>query len=199
MHWAYVDSLPGEEIVETLPIGWSDEDLEQRVRGTTLLEEVRTASSDLRALADALASVHDDNDDGDDAGVGVVSGDSGVFPSAAFGLDALRWAYAVFWSRALVLQLPGGFGGGGGTECLVPLLDMCNHRAGTTTELRVRGGHFELLAGRSVKLGEEVCINYGAKGNGELLRCHGFVVGAGGLGVGAGAGVGAVRDCTRLR
>ena len=53
---------------------------------------------------------------------------------------------------------------------------MANHRAGATTELRVRGGHFELLAGRSVKSGEEVFINYGAKGNGELLRCHGFVV-----------------------
>lgn len=198
--WApYVDALPGEELVGTLPIGWSDEDLERRLRGTALLEETRAARDGLHALADALASVHEDEQKREDdhasehTGDGVcrdgagneVNGDAradfGVFPSSSFGFEDLKWAYAVFWSRALVLELPGSFRGSGGrlgrgTECLVPLLDLCNHRAGATAELRVRGGHFELLAGCSMKRGAEVLINYGAKGNGELLRCHGFVV-----------------------
>ena len=30
--------------------------------------------------------------------------------------------------------------------------------------------------GCAVACGAEVLINYGAKGNGELLRCHGFVL-----------------------
>ena len=29
---------------------------------------------------------------------------------------------------------------------------------------------------RALSAGDEVCIDYGAKGNGELLRCHGFVL-----------------------
>ena len=140
--WApYVQSLPGRELVETLPIGWSDEDLERRVRGTTLLEEVRAAKEELRALAESLASARergddDDDDDGGGGGERTTSGMSGL-AGLAFGFEELKWAYAVFWSRALVLQLPGGFGAGergggggggfgvGGTECLVPLLVRC--------------------------------------------------------------------------
>ena len=42
------------------------------------------------------------------------------FPEEAFSWDALRWAHAVFWSRAIELELPGGR-----EAALVPLLDMC--------------------------------------------------------------------------
>ena len=65
-------------------------------------------------------------------------------------------------------------------ECLVPLLDMCNHRAGCTTQVSIEqsGGRswYVIRAGRSLRRGDEVLLNYGAKGNAELLRSHGFVV-----------------------
>mmetsp|Transcript_4312 Transcript_4312/g.9464 ORF Transcript_4312/g.9464 Transcript_4312/m.9464 type:complete len:338 (-) Transcript_4312:307-1320(-) len=63
----------------------------------------------------------------------------------------------------------------------VPLLDMCNHRASGTASVtieRVSSGEafFVLRCGPAIACGEEIFINYGAKGNGELLRCHGFVL-----------------------
>jgi pyruvate/2-oxoglutarate dehydrogenase complex dihydrolipoamide acyltransferase (E2) component len=135
---------------------------------------------------------------------------------------------------------------GGVEECLVPVLDACNHRAGSVAALAVERGAaapaalaapatlaapavpaapaapaatapapaapaatapapaapaapaaptaaapaaptaaapaaeacWVLRAGRAVATGEEVLINYGAKGDGELLRAHGFVLGA---------------------
>ena len=75
---------------------------------------------------------------------------------------------------------------GGVEECLVPVLDACNHRAGSVAALAVERGAaapaaeacWVLRAGRAVAAGEEVLINYGAKGDGELLRAHGFVLGA---------------------
>lgn len=152
---AYIASLPSDDLVEALPVSWSEADVQRRAQGTALVSEVAAARAQLDALSRAVAS-H-----------GQLLGDT----AGALDRRALLWAHAVFWSRALVLELPGGR-----AECLVPLLDMCNHRPGGTAELRVAGGYFELRAGRSLRRGDEVCINYGAKGNGELLRCHGFVV-----------------------
>ena len=40
-------------------------------------------------------------------------------------MERLGWAHAVYWSRAIVLPLRGG-----ARACLVPLLDMANHRQG---------------------------------------------------------------------
>ena len=147
--WApYIASLPGRELVDALPISWTDAELERRAGGTALLDEVRAARAELCALAAALAA----------AG----------FPRRAFGMERLLWAHAVYWSRAIAV--PGaGVWSGSAAECLVPLLDMCNHRAGATAELRARGGFFELRAGRAVRQGEEVCINYGAKGEAPVV------------------------------
>jgi hypothetical protein len=65
------------------------------------------------------------------------------------------------------------------------------------------------MGSRSAASGEELHINYGAKGNGELLRCHGFAVpgnladvheidlaAVGWLGTGCSVEVGT--SCTRL-
>jgi len=151
---AYIESLPARELVDALPLSWSPADLERRARGTALFSEVPEARSGLSALEREVRR-----------NAPLFGGSAG-----AFSMEGLEWAHAVFWSRALVLDLPGR------TECLVPLLDLCNHRAGATTELRVAAGCFELRAGRSLRCGDEVLINYGAKGNAELLRCHGFVL-----------------------
>lgn len=151
---SYINSLPGSDLVDSLPLSWHHKDLHRRARGTALLSDVTTMREHLHALSLAIKS-HGDL-------FGDMLGEVNV--------NDLMWAQAIFWSRAIVLDLPKR------TECLVPLLDMCNHRAGSASELRVVGSIFELRAGRSLRSGDEVCINYGAKGNAELLRCHGFVV-----------------------
>ena len=86
--------------------------------------------------------------------------------------EPLLWAHAAYHSRAIALTLDGVAGGG----CLGPLLDYCNHRNGSLHAVGVEGDAVVLRAGLAVNAGDEVLLNYGAKGNGELLRCHGFVM-----------------------
>ena len=86
--------------------------------------------------------------------------------------EPLLWAHAAYHSRAIALTLDGVAGEG----CLVPLLDYCNHRNGSLHAVGVEGDAVVLRAGLAVAAGDEVLLNYGAKGNGELLRCHGFVM-----------------------
>jgi hypothetical protein len=176
--WAhYVRALPGDELTRALPLSWSDEDLRRRLAGTAMHADVLADRAALEHLSRALA----------DANVRVPHEPTPTptprtppFPEDAFGPDRLRWAHAVFWSRAIALPLPSwsrGAGAGAGSDgALTPLLDLCNHAAGSRVSLRARGARVELVAERDVAEGEEVRINYGAKGNAELLRRHGFVL-----------------------
>ena len=177
-YWAaYTRALPGDELVASLPSSWSEPELERRLGGTSLFPEVLAERAELVSLAAALESVWrgDETERGDSA-----------FARGAFGVSRLRWARAVFRSRAIALPLAGwGRGGARGLEtkrsggddgALVPLLDMCNHARDAGTSLQRRGASWRLVATRRFTRGEEVRIDYGGKGNGELLTRHGFVI-----------------------
>tara|TARA_B100000524_G_scaffold198933_1_gene103448 strand:- start:293 stop:1942 length:1650 start_codon:yes stop_codon:yes gene_type:complete len=155
-HAAYVSSLPGEELVRSIPVFWSEEEQTERLKGTPLLSECCACASELRCLHSGLIAE---------------LGRSGEWPDGAFSWEALCWAHSVYWSRALVIDIAGKR-----EACLLPLADMANHRPGSTAEILVEGGCYVLKLGGALEKGAEVCINYGAKGNGELLRCHGFVL-----------------------
>ena len=170
-YWAhYVRSLPGDELVESLPLDWSEDDLQRRLAGTSLLREPRKDVAFLERLAKSLDT------------------NQTQFPPEAFNLARLKWEHAVFWSRAIALPQAGWGRGGDSSQktprkrtagddgALVPLLDMCNHQRNPGTELRCRGSKWQLLATKPFKTNEEIRINYGPKGNGELLRRHGFVI-----------------------
>ena len=176
-YWAaYARSLPGDELVASLPSSWSEPELERRLGGTSLLPEVLAERAELFSLAAALKRVffwRGEKGEGRDF----------AFARGAFGVEKLRWARAVFRSRAIALPLAGwGRGGsktkrsGGDDGALVPLLDMCNHARDAGTSLRRRGAAWRLVATRRFTRGEEVRIDYGGKGNGELLTRHGFVI-----------------------
>lgn len=182
--WAhYVRALPGDELTRALPLSWSDENLRRRLAGTAMHADVladRAALEHLsRALADANARARAPPD-GEPTPTPTPTPPTPPFPEDAFGPDRLRWAHAVFWSRAIALPLPSwsrGAGAGAGSDgALTPLLDLCNHAAGSRVSLRARGARVQLVAERDVAEGEEVRIHYGAKGNAELLRRHGFVL-----------------------
>ena len=173
-YWAaYTRALPGDELVASLPSSWSEPELERRLGGTSLFPEVLAERAELFSLAAALSVWRGDEGSGDSA-----------FARGAFGVSRLRWARAVFRSRAIALPLAGwGRGGslnakrsGGDDGALVPLLDMCNHARDAGTSLRRRGAAWRLVATRRFTRGEEVRIDYGGKGNGELLTRHGFVI-----------------------
>ena len=180
---AYVRSLPGDELVESLPCCWSDAELEARLSGTPLLDEAQRDRQQLEETHEVVLR-H-----------GLCARWPEIFPCAAYSLAALQWANAMFWSRAIsvpVGSLATSLKAGVSEQCLVPLLDLCNHRPGSVADLAVlrtppasgaaagasvaSEACWVLRAGRAVERGEEVLINYGAKGNGELLRAHGFVL-----------------------
>ena len=174
-YWsAYVDALPTEdELVPLLPAFWPHSELELLLGGTPLLAQARAAHA-------ALCEFHES----------VVIGQLSkrfpeVFPPDYFSFKRLCWAHAVYQSRAIRLPLPGG-----ARPSLVPLLDLMNHSTGlpSTVSYAYANGSgsgddartaatasFVLVCGRSTLAGEELMLNYGAKSNGELLRCHGFV------------------------
>jgi len=159
LHNVYVTSLPGDELVKSLPMHWSAEDLRQ-LEGTPLFKQAATRREELRAFYDdvVVGQLH--------------SRWPAVFPKKVFSWPELCRAHAVFWSRAITLTIDGAR-----EECLVPLLDIANHRPGAgDVEVRVEGGRYVLTAARALSKGDEVFLNYGAKGNGELLRDHGFVL-----------------------
>ena len=179
--WApYVQSLPGDELPASLPLHWPEATRSALLRGTPLLTRgAREWHAEVTRFHAEVVSP-------------LCERDPETFPSDDFAFPLLCWAHAVFWSRAICVDgLPGGR-----QECLVPLLDMANHRPGCTSQLAVErrpasgdGGstagaslaagalhHYALRVSQRVPAGEEVSINYGAKGNGELLRYHGFVI-----------------------
>ena len=94
-YWAhYVRSLPGDELVESLPLDWSEDDLQRRLAGTSLLRETRKDVAFLERLAKSLDT------------------NQTQFPPEAFNLARLKWEHAVFWSRAIALP-QAGWGRGG--------------------------------------------------------------------------------------
>ena len=164
----YIASLPGDELVANLPISWDTKTLTRLLQHTPMHGKVKEDKERLRRLSRSLAK------------------DSKAFPLKFFGADRLTWAHAVYWSRAIRLKLPGGgfssSTGDGKTDCLVPLLDSCNHEWRSRHETGRSHGTdskptmYTLDAGIDVTAGDELCINYGMKDNGELLTSHGFVV-----------------------
>lgn len=121
---------------------------------------------------------------------GSEGGDRSELTAAEF-----RWAFGVFWSRAM--GLPVGEDDAGVVEAILPGVDFCNHRGkgsnarwellgadgGAEADGDGEGGdhaepRYGLVATRDIDEGEEICISYGdanAKSNEELLFLYGFV------------------------
>ena len=179
--WAsYARSLPGDELLDILPLGWSREDLARRLRGTPALDRALEERAELERLERAARDAEGFSPLID---LGTASSSEGAAAAT------VSWAHAAYWSRAIALPLSAFHasshskksgvsraGSNRGQPSLVPLLDLCNHSAGARTTLRARGSRFELVADADVRRGAEVRIDYGAMGNAELLARHGFVI-----------------------
>ncbi|CAK0830707.1 unnamed protein product [Prorocentrum cordatum] len=96
-----------------------------------------------------------------------------LLPEGAFERPRLLWARGMLQSR----HFPGAFGGVPGRDgdlCMIPLLDVLNHRHAADVSIRVRANSLEFVCDGPVKPGDQIWNNYGAKGNAELLLCYGF-------------------------
>lgn len=95
-------------------------------------------------------------------------------PDSAFHRTRLEWARGMLQSR----QFPGSFSGSTGNQsfCMVPLLDLLNHKDTADVTVRVRAGMLEFICDDAVPAGQQVWNNYGSKANDELLMSYGFAV-----------------------
>ena len=180
----------GPEAFKGLPVWWSAQEQAELLQGSPLLEAVRQQQSDLEADLQLVQAR--------------------VPGLADVAWEDFRWAMAVVGSRSFTLSPPqapevGGMvqGASDEVECMVPLMDMINHRRPRQTTY---GLHPSTTSSRSstsssssnssstsfsdapgtatfiaktlepVSSGDEVWDTYGAKSNDVLLRLFGFVV-----------------------
>lgn len=155
-HAPYINSLPtSADFAECLPSWWSAEDRASLLNGSPLLEEVE---ANLFSFEHDWALLLD---------VRIALG----MPQLT--RDSLQWALAVVTSRAFTMD--------SGVSCLIPGMDIMNHRRPRVTSYTIsedgnddNGVKVKTL--QAVQKDAEVTITYGAKSNSHLLRNYGFTV-----------------------
>eukprot|EP00741_Cyanophora_paradoxa_P001036 tig00000455_g998.t1 len=153
-HWApYFDAIPQRVEVAS---EWPDEVL-RLTRGSELprmAEGRRDLSRSEYSLARELVL-------------------SPVFPEADIPSEEdYRAAYSLVSSRAF--GSPTIFTGG--VPAMIPMFDLGNYIPGTKNVLGFGSQEAELHAGEAIAAGDQLLVNYGAKGNAELALDFGYCV-----------------------
>ena len=84
------------------------------------------------------------------------------------------WAHGNYLSRRFHPGMATGAPEGCEVPCLIPGLDMFNHRTGEKVTLEADAEHAQIVCDAPVAAGTEIFINYGHKSNEELLFAYGF-------------------------
>ena len=150
----YFDTMPGEP--QHL-LAWPAELLADEFAGTHLAHAAEKERAELRAEYEALRG----------CGAG---GESDAFPS----WEDLLWAHGNYLSRRFHPGMATGAPEGSEVPCLIPGLDMFNHRTGEQVTLEADAAHAQIVCDAPVAEGAEIFINYGHKSNEELLFAYGF-------------------------
>eukprot|EP00667_Euglena_gracilis_P003803 EG_transcript_3815 len=154
----YIRSLPARY---GDPLWFSAAEL-AALQGTNIVHRVRDVREELETLQCYLMAAATEDPGG-------ALGDPSIYTAAA-----LRWAHSAFFSRRFTGKVAGLENCTEG--CLVPVLDILNHRAGARAAWDVFEDRLEMCLEEPVGEGEEAFNNYGEKGNEELLMNFGFVV-----------------------
>lgn len=155
----YLDVLPKDE--DLIPLfRWSEEDM-ALLKGSPCI----AAAASLRTkLASEFASAED----------GIYSSNRDKFPAEVFTLEAWEWAFAILFSRAIMLTAEQ-------RVALVPYADLLNHNPFCSTyidvqEKQLTGKRFVMLyTDRPYARMDQVFVTYGPKSNGDLLLLYGFI------------------------
>lgn len=158
--WApYLDVLPSDE--ELIPLfRWPDEDVEV-LKGSPV---VPAAQSLRLKLAREFATAEED----------FFARDRTRFPEDVFTLDNWEWAFAVLFSRAIMLSAERRI-------ALVPYADLLNHNPFCSTYIDVQKPFLSedrfvtLYTDRPYAITDQVFVTYGPKSNADLLLLYGFV------------------------
>ena len=110
----YALSLPGLELVHSLPLHWTEREQQELLGGTALLQQARASQLFLRTFFETVLHVlcikwpkAFPTDDQPSEQIAERRLDA-PGTQGSFGWEALCWAHAMFWSRAISLDLPGG-------------------------------------------------------------------------------------------
>lgn len=158
----YLGVLPRDEELTPL-FRWSEEELAPLAGSPT----VAAAASLRRKVAGEYADA--------DAPDGLFGRTRSVFDPAVYTEAAWEWAFAVLFSRLVLLR-------GSGTLALVPYADLLNHNPycgayiDTFQENFTGIGYVCVFTDRPYGKMEQVYTTYGQKTNSELLLLYGFVV-----------------------
>jgi histone-lysine N-methyltransferase SETD3 len=103
------------------------------------------------------------------------------FPAEKYNMELFTWAFVMLFSRAARLSSKSG----GEELALVPYADLMNHNVYSNTYIDAQRSGMPLISrteevalysDRSYKKFEQVFINYGEKGNADLLLLYGFAL-----------------------
>jgi hypothetical protein len=156
----YLDILPKDEDMVPL-FRWSDEEM-KLLHGSPSLAAARSLRGKLRS---EFQSVKDS----------FLEKDRSRFPADVFTIEAWEWAFAVLFSRAIMLRKEGCI-------ALVPYADLLNHNPFCSTyidmqaELITGDRYVALYSDRPYSKMDQVFVTYGPKSNSELLLLYGFLV-----------------------
>ena len=96
--WAsYARSLPGDELLDILPLGWSREDLARRLRGTPALDRAMEERAELERLERAACDVEGFSPLID---LGTASSSEGAAAAT------VSWAHAAYWPGPSLSRSP---------------------------------------------------------------------------------------------
>ena len=155
-------ACPWQPYFETMPaepqhlLAWPAELLADEFAGTHLAHAAEKERAELRAEYAALR--------------GHGAGGESAFPS----WEDLLWAHGNYLSRRFHPGMATGAPEGSEVPCLIPGVDMFNHRTGEQVTLEADTAHAQIVCDAPVAGGAEIFINYGHKSNEELLFAYGF-------------------------
>lgn len=93
-----------------------------------------------------------------------------------YTFEDYHWACNIFSSRSFPANVVYSDNDYADTAILLPIIDLLNHKPLEPIYWTGNDKHFQLSAGKSIKKGQQVYNNYGAKGNEELLLSSGFTI-----------------------
>jgi hypothetical protein len=165
--WApYFAVLPDAEDVYPAFI-WSDEELEL-LKGSPIYAAAKSLNRKLRTEFESLDQR-------------VFQTNRSTFPDDKFTVELFLWAFIMLFSRAARLSSKSE----GEELALVPYADLLNHNPYSNAYIDAQRSGIPLIskteeiavyADRPYKKFEQVFINYGEKGNGDLLLLYGFAL-----------------------
>lgn len=158
--WApYFGVLPADE--ELIPLfRWSEEDMAP-LKGSPCIAAAISLRAKLAAeFVDAEERIYEPRRD--------------VFPQDVFTREAWEWAFAILFSRAIMLTAEQRI-------ALVPYADLLNHNPFCSTYIDVQQKQFTddryvmLYTDRPYAKMDQVFVTYGPKSNADLLLLYGFI------------------------